>query len=347
MARFKDTDKLIEYWDPRLQKAFLGSIRNVRDSAQVEQLARAIASGDSSAAIKAAGIDPINFRPLDKTLTEAFEAGGNATASRFPMIGNPGELKTKFQFNVRNPAAEIWLRENSSTLISDITNDQQDLIRSAMQKGLARGDNPRTVALDLVGRIGPSGSREGGLIGLTTTQTEWVDAYAEEIATDPINTIPHVNELGIKVPGRTLRDKRFDRAVNQSVESGEPIPDDIQESMVTSYKNQALFYRAEAIARTEAMASLHEAQQQAMEQAVEGGLVKAENVTFIWRTAHDKRVRDSHRVMDGQEVALGQMFETGDGNFLEYPGDPNGPAEEVINCRCWREPNVDFLAGVE
>jgi hypothetical protein len=51
--------------------------------------------------------------------------------------------------------------------------------------------------------------------------------------------------------------------------------------------------------------------------------------------------------MDGQTVAAGEYFVTGAGNQLEYPGDPNGPPEEIINCRCWREPSIDHLAGIE
>jgi SPP1 gp7 family putative phage head morphogenesis protein len=49
-----------------------------------------------------------------------------------------------------------------------------------------------------------------------------------------------------------------------------------------------------------------------------------------WRTARDERVRDWHVDMEGQIVRVGDLFSNG----LEYPGDRNGPLEEVINCRC-------------
>jgi hypothetical protein len=117
--------------------------------------------------------------------------------------------------------------------------------------------------------------------------------------------------------------------------------------MVDAYENRALRYRAETIARTEAMASLHESQQQGMEQAVDTGAIERKDVTFIWHTASDDRVRDAHVPMDGQEVAMGEMFIDGDGNALEFPGDPNAPIETTANCRCWREPSVDFLARIE
>jgi hypothetical protein len=117
--------------------------------------------------------------------------------------------------------------------------------------------------------------------------------------------------------------------------------------MVDAYENRALRFRAEGIARTEAMAGLHEAQQQAMEQAVESGVISRTDVTFIWHITDDQRTRDAHVPMDGQEVAMGQMFIDGDGNALEFPGDPNAPIETTAQCRCWREPSVDFLAGLD
>ncbi len=116
---------------------------------------------------------------------------------------------------------------------------------------------------------------------------------------------------------------------------------------VTNYKNRALRYRAETIARTEAMTSLHEAQAQATEQAIAGGIDRG-NVRYTWHTAkpRDKRARESHTPMDGETVADGELFVTGAGNTLEYPGDPNGPPEETINCRCYREMRIDFLANI-
>jgi uncharacterized protein with gpF-like domain len=52
-----------------------------------------------------------------------------------------------------------------------------------------------------------------------------------------------------------------------------------------------------------------------------------------WDTEKDKRVRDSHRQVDGQVRDLGMPFYV-DGFPLMFPGDPIGPPESVINCRC-------------
>lgn len=330
-------NKLIDAWDPILQKAFIDSIAEIKNQAQIEQIAKAIENGSLEAALKAAGVDPVLFRPLDKALQNAFEAGGNIAVSGFPDVGKPGELKTIFKFDVRNPDAEQWLRDYSSSLVTDIVDDQRAMIQQVMARGLAAGDNPRTTALDLVGRIGSDGKRTGGLIGLTSSQAEWVQNYADALASDAPTDALNYN----------LRDRRFDSAVQRAMDNELALSADQIDAMTTSYTNRALKFRAESIARTESMAALHEAQQQAIQQAVDSGGVSEENITMIWRATNDKRTRDIHRVMDGQEVKLGEMFVDGDGNELAYPGDPNAPAETVINCRCWLEPSIDFYAGLE
>lgn len=52
-----------------------------------------------------------------------------------------------------------------------------------------------------------------------------------------------------------------------------------------------------------------------------------------WDTERDGRVRESHRDADGQMVELSAPFLVG-GFYLLFPGDPMGPADEVVNCRC-------------
>ncbi|HXU02762.1 MAG TPA: phage minor head protein, partial [Polyangia bacterium] len=245
-------------------------------------------------------------------------------------------LRTVFQFNVRNPAAKHYLFERSSTKVTQIIADQRDMIRTFLAAGMEAGNNPRTMALDLVGRVNPAtGRREGGHIGLTSSQEAWVRNYRDELT-----------NLDAGALTRALRDQRFDSTIRAAIAAGEPIPDGTISAAVTNYKNRALRYRAETIARTEAMTSLHEAQSQAVDQAIADGIDRGD-IRYTWHATHDDRTRDSHAAMDLETVGEGELFVTGAGNLLEYPGDPNGPPEEVINCRCWREMRVDFLANVE
>jgi uncharacterized protein with gpF-like domain len=52
-----------------------------------------------------------------------------------------------------------------------------------------------------------------------------------------------------------------------------------------------------------------------------------------WLSQRDGRVRESHDLVDGQQVAINQSFDVM-GVPLSFPGDPAGPPEEIINCRC-------------
>jgi hypothetical protein len=330
-------EDLIDQWDPVLRRAFLDSIREVRDGAQIEAIARMLERGDVEGAVRAVGLNPVQFSEFDRAMERAFEAGGKFTASSVPTVRDADGLRVKFQFNVRNPDAEAWLRDRSSTQIREILDDQRQMIRSVLRDGMERGVNPRTAALDLVGRVGPDGQRTGGYVGLTESQSQWVRNYEAELRSDnPLQAL-----------SRKLRDKRFDSIVRRAAASEQPIRAEDVQKMVTAYRNRALRYRAETIARTEAMASLHQSQDESMRQAVDQGIVEADAVTYIWRTASDKRVRESHADIEGQRIGFHGTFVTGRGARLRYPGDPNGPPEEIINCRCWREPKVDFLRAIE
>ena len=50
----------------------------------------------------------------------------------------------------------------------------------------------------------------------------------------------------------------------------------------------------------------------------------------IWVAVGDAATRSTHFAIDGEERPIGQKFSNG----LNFPGDPTGPAEETINCRC-------------
>lgn len=85
-------------------------------------------------------------------------------------------------------------------------------------------------------------------------------------------------------------------------------------------------YRGQMIARTETHGAANFG---ATEAARETGLPLRKE----WIAAQDERTRESHVEADGQIVGQDETFDVG-GSSLQYPGDPSGPAEEVINCRC-------------
>lgn len=57
-----------------------------------------------------------------------------------------------------------------------------------------------------------------------------------------------------------------------------------------------------------------------------------------WVSVHDGRTRHTHAEMDGHTIRSGGYFQvrrpSGGYDLMKGPGDPNGSAENVINCRC-------------
>lgn len=62
-------------------------------------------------------------------------------------------------------------------------------------------------------------------------------------------------------------------------------------------------------------------------------------VFLEWVTMQDADVRDIHRPLNGQQVPIGETFNVA-GTDLHYPGEPVGPPEVWINCRCVLRPAI-------
>ena len=84
--------------------------------------------------------------------------------------------------------------------------------------------------------------------------------------------------------------------------------------------------RSRVIARTET----HTALSRSLDTAAKGTGVDMERV---WSATIDKRTRPSHAAADGQTRGQEEPFDVGMSKLM-YPGDPNGAAQEIIQCRC-------------
>ncbi len=86
------------------------------------------------------------------------------------------------------------------------------------------------------------------------------------------------------------------------------------------------FNRSMRIARTEGHRITQEATLNAQHKAKDAGA----EIVKQWDSTLDSRTRDSHVAIDGEIRELDEKFSNG----LMYPGDSNGSAAEVVNCRC-------------
>ncbi|MFG1462266.1 phage minor head protein [Xanthobacter sp. DSM 24535] len=340
MASNRSIDQLIEDWTPQLRRAFLDAVYAMRDRVQVELLVTMLERGDVDGAIRAVNLDPVSLRGFDRILADAYEAGGKSTASGIPALREPSGHILKVGFNVYAPSAVEWIRAYGADLIREIEGDTEAMIRNRLASGLAAGENPRNVALDIAGRKnGATGKREGGIIGLASSQEQWVRSFESRLKSGDPAALAEAMQM-------KLRDKRFDRSIEKAIREGRPLPAGMIAKMTAAYKSRALRYRAETISRTEALTALHQSQEEGWRQAISAGQVKESLISKTWHDSRDVRVRDTHHVMNGQKVPFSTPFASPSGARLRYPGDPQAPARERIKCRCWCEYRVDYLAEV-
>lgn len=330
-------EQLTDKFEPILKAAFLDAVLDITSRAELGRIVERLERGDISGAIDAVHLDPAVYRALDGAIVQAFNGGGASAIEALPRLRDPSGAEFVVRWDARNLRAEAWLREHSSALITRITEDQRASVRTILESGLIAGRNPRSTALDIIGRVSRvTGRREGGVVGLTAQQAVAVANAREALLSgDPARMRAYL--------ALTRRDRRFDKTVLAAIEQGGALDAATVSRITGRYADRLLDLRGETIARTETMAALNQSSLEAMQQAIDSGAISADTVTKVWHSARDPKVRDSHAAQDRQSVGLNDVFSNG----LAYPGDPSGGPAETANCRCWMETKIDFFARLQ
>ena len=332
---------LDETW-PGVQSEFVAAMRQARAGVDMRALEAAIARGDVAAAFRALRFDAADMFRTDTAITAALAAGGNYQMGAFQHATRRAPIGSRVvqSFGGRNERAERIARDLGARLVTEVVDDTRVLIAQTIRAGLEAGAGPLRTALDIGGRV-VNGTRQGGLVGLHSTQAGYVQNMRGEL-TDPDRMANYFT--------RTRRDKRFDGIVRRAIADGKPVAQADIDRMAARYSDRLLALRGETIARTETLKALNAGRQEALDQLIENpnNDVRAEDVVRAWDSAGDGKTRPTHVAADLQDpVPQGQPFIVG-GYSLMYPGDTSlgAPAEEVINCRCYVDVRIDFFAGL-
>ena len=333
-------DELQARYGAEVARAFLAAIDDLTAAADLPRIIAAIQAGNIDAAIAAMNLDDAAYAPLLNALETAYRAGGDATVSTLPVLRDTSGARVIIRFDARNPRAEAILREQSSGLVTRIREEQRDAIRQALEAGLARGDNPRTTALDVVGRIDrATGKRTGGVVGLTQPQEIAARRALEELRSgDPAQMRAYLE--------RKARDRRFDRAVAKAIREEKPLDAATAARAVAQYRNRQLKLRGDLIGQVETFTALAEARHEAYEQAIAAGKVSATAVIKTWRHFTADNPRLQHVAMQGRKVLFNHPFILPDGTQMRYPHDPRAPIKHRAGCRCQADYRIDFLADL-
>jgi hypothetical protein len=330
----KQLNDLLRRLEGPLRRDFAVAIQSARGRAKITALVRAIELGqDLDSIMLAAGVREGMWSTLTESIRNVYAVSGKARVE--------GEVPKTFgmEFDINNPRAQEWLTKNSSGLIwgkavgGGLRPEQRAAVQTMLTNGMLKGNNPRTTALDIVGRIDKTGKRTGGILGLTENQAQWVINMGEDLQ--------DLNWSRYK--SRVLRDKRWDKVVKKSMQEGRVLPQAQRNKIVQSYENRMTKYRGDTIARTETLQSLNAASDEALRQVVDEGLAPQNAVTRIWRHSFAGNERPGHLAMSGQPRGIEEPFTNPiTGALLQHPGA--GEASEVINCRCFVEHKIDFVA---
>ncbi len=295
----------------RFKVEFLSALAAIERGIDLEALATLLEQG--------------RFTEAFATVGQAAARLGNVYAGQFVAAGiDTGNFLTAevaeivIGFDQTNTRAVRAMRDNQLRIVTNFTEQQRRATQAALIDGIQRGVNPREMA-----RL----FRDS--IGLTEQQERWVRNYERSL-----------RDLDRSALARELRDRRFDSSVRRAIDRGEPLTKAQIDKMVGRFRARALKLRAETIARTEALRSVHEGTDEMYRQAIESGQLRADQLIRIWNTAGDERVRNfangsptSHVTMNGQNRLIGEVFVSGGGNQTLNPGS-FGIGFEDINCRC-------------
>lgn len=296
-------DKLLDTLEPKLRRQFLASLAVIKGRVDLAAVSSFIEAGNINGAI---ALVDFTVDKLVQAVTVGFIDAGESTAAFIDGLG------VTVAFDQVNQRAVEAMRLNQLRMVVNFTAEQTQVAQTAILRAIERGANPLEAA-----RL----FRDS--IGLTARQEAAVRNYTRLL-----------EELNREALDRALRDRRFDRLVDRAIRNDQPLTREQIDRMTDRYRERYLKYRSEVIARTEALRSTHQGSKEMFDQAFDDGKLKRKDVSRQWLTAGDERVRGSHNDMDLQERGADEPFQSGDGIFLMYPGDPSAPGRETIQCRC-------------
>ena len=284
----------------RIRQRFRRVMQRVKDRATIAELENALAEGRIAEVLA-------DVEAAAEVIATRVEAVHLAVAHEVADVLS-ASLDKLVTYNATNPRAVEVLRVNRLRLVQGLKDQQREVILDIIADGITHGTPPREQARAI-----------RDTLGLTPKQAQAVTAYRARLETpDPA---PEPSADGAAAPPKGRDPAQVDR-------------------MVERFANRQLQIRAEALARTEAKAAVHEGMEQGYQQAVDAGTLPADQLEQKWHAGVPPRTRAWHAVMNGQTRPWGERFVSGKGNALRFPGDPEAPAEERMQCRCGKSVRV-------
>lgn len=332
-AQARQFAQLIAELSPRIRSAFMASVTDLQAGVNWPALIAALEQFNTEAAIAALNIDPAAWQEYSQTMTAAYAQSGASTMTYIKQQGIGG---IGVRFNMGNPRAEAWIADNVGAFITRVTEEQIDTVRQLIERGYAAGEGPRTIARDIAGRVGPGGTRQGGVLGLDGPRAERLHRVSQGMRTpDGVRGLV-VEHLDGSVTLRYKVNRATGNRILKAYRAGEAVPASERALSERQYSNALLQARAETVAATETASAVMNSRDEAWSQAAsEQGLTR-DDVFKSWNHRRGPLDgRESHIAMASVTVrGLDTPFQLPTGDLMLFPHDPAGGARNNVRCAC-------------
>lgn len=230
----------------------------------------------------------------------------------------------------RNRVERLWQKKVFKALQSQVRAFTQQLSRGSIQQ--ARQDIGKVVTTAEIEKVIKALYIQAGLLqaNVTYRQVKAIErtvlkfvgfGYNQEWTNSILDYFQYNLLDKAVLPITETTRKLILRILDQAQREGWSNDRAVQEIM--KYTDDINLSRARVIVRTESVRAMNY-----------GTMLGADKSALVldkrWITAHDERVRPSHRDQDGVKIDMEGTFPNG----CSFPGDPDGGAKETINCRC-------------
>jgi SPP1 gp7 family putative phage head morphogenesis protein len=297
---WKAVRKVADAHESRIRRAVVSAVHTGQDALNVEAIELGFETNTPTLAEAAifeasAVMGTIIAVEVLAEVRATFEAGANAALRSAQIAGSFRAARNvklgAMSFSMTNPEAVRWLQEHGGELVTGITKTTQQAIARILIRSFREGIPTREAAR----LIRP-------LIGLTEGHADAVFNLREAIRANPGKKI-WAGRSPIRVPrgGATA---------------------DFVARRSQQYASRLLNFRANMIARTEAITASNMGQQHLWQQAMEQGLITSEQ-TKEWIVTPDDRLCPICEELGGEVQLVEDSFSV---------GVPSPPAHAL--CRC-------------
>lgn len=92
MNQMQQFEQALATLEPQMRDAFLAAVADVRSSAQLAVIVRALENGNITQALAALNVDAVFWAPLDDAMRAAYLLGGRNAIAALPVIPDPATL---------------------------------------------------------------------------------------------------------------------------------------------------------------------------------------------------------------------------------------------------------------